>query len=264
MASPFPGMDPYLERFWGDVHHSLVTYARDQVQHRLPSGLIARMEERVFLEMPEGNGRSMYPDVRVVERRPGTAGVAIAADGVAVAEPELVHVPADEPVTEAFIEIIEARSGHRVVAVIEFLSPTNKAPGPGQDLYLQKERELRQARVSLVEVDLVRTGRRILAGSPYLVPTPEQTAYVACVRRGWRTSPLETYRLPLRQRLSAMRIPLRKTDADVPLDLQALVDQAYRNGRYEEEIDYRQPPDPPLEAADAAWADELLRGQGRR
>ena len=32
MASPFPGMDPYLEQFWGDVHHALITYARDQLQ----------------------------------------------------------------------------------------------------------------------------------------------------------------------------------------------------------------------------------------
>jgi hypothetical protein len=264
MASPFPGMDPYLERYWRDVDHRLVTYAADQLQNRLPEDLIARMDERVFVETPEGRGRFMYADVRVVERGRGPSGGAVAADGVAVAEPELVHFPADEPVREAYIEIREARSGERVVTVIEFLSPTNKAPGEGQDLYLQKERELREARVSLVEIDLVRSGRRILAGSRYAIPAPEQTAYVACVRRGWQPSPLEIYRLPLRERLSGIRIPLRETDADVPLDLQALVDQAYRNGRYKQEIDYRSAPDPPLDAADAAWADELLRGQGRR
>ena len=26
MRSPFPGMDPYLEQFWGDVHHTVITY----------------------------------------------------------------------------------------------------------------------------------------------------------------------------------------------------------------------------------------------
>lgn len=30
MPSPFPGMDPYLEAHWGDVHTSLATYARDR------------------------------------------------------------------------------------------------------------------------------------------------------------------------------------------------------------------------------------------
>ena len=45
MASPFPGMDPYLERFWGDVHSRLVTYACDQIQERLPVDLIAEEYE---------------------------------------------------------------------------------------------------------------------------------------------------------------------------------------------------------------------------
>ena len=39
MNSPFPGMDPYLERHWGDVHQALVTYIRDQLQPSLPDDL---------------------------------------------------------------------------------------------------------------------------------------------------------------------------------------------------------------------------------
>jgi hypothetical protein len=262
MASPFPGMDPYLEGFWGDVHSRLITYACDQIQERLPADLVARIQERVYVETPTGPGRSMYPDVRVVERGRGKAEPAPALNGVAVAEPELAYLPGDEPITETYLEILEARSGHRVITAIEFLSPTNKVPGPGQDLYLKKEKELRQAGVSLVEIDLVRSGQRMLAGASHLVPDPYQTPYIVCVRRGWRPNPLEFYRLPLRERLKAIRIPLRETDADVPLDLQALVDRVYRLGRYEQEFDYRQPPEPPLDAADAAWADELLRGRG--
>jgi hypothetical protein len=264
MKSPFPGMDPYLEQFWLDVHARLVTYACDQLQDRLPTDLIARMEERVYVETPEGERRSMHPDVRVLDRETGQAATASALDGIAVAEPEVVHINQDEPVTETYIEIREARSGHRVITAIEFLSPSNKTPGPGQDLYLQKEKELRLAGVNLVEIDLVRSGRRILAGSPHTIPNPRQTAYIACVRRGRQPTRLEFYRLPLGERLKAIRIPLRETDTDVALDLQALVDQAYRLGRYELEFDYSQPPDPLLEGADAAWADELLRSQGLR
>ena len=58
-------------------------------------------------------------------------------------------------------------------------------------------------------------------------------------------------------------IPLRPTDRDVPLDLQAIFEQCYRNGGYDD-IDYRSEPDPPLSAEDAAWADALLRNQGKR
>jgi hypothetical protein len=50
----------------------------------------------------------------------------------------------------------------------------------------------------------------------------------------------------------------------VPLDLQVLVEQAHQHGRYQLEFDYRQPPEPRFDAADAAWADELLRSLGLR
>ena len=58
-------------------------------------------------------------------------------------------------------------------------------------------------------------------------------------------------------------IPLRPADRDVPLNLQAILDQCYRNGGYDD-IDYRGEPDPPLPPDDASWADGLLREQGRR
>ena len=40
---------------------------------------------------------------------------------------------------------------------------------------------------------------------------------------------------------------------------QAIVEQAYRKGRYHSSIDYQEPPEPPLTGADAAWAAKLLR-----
>ena len=50
----------------------------------------------------------------------------------------------------------------------------------------------------------------------------------------------EIYPLPLAERLPAIRVPLRQSDADVSLDLQALIDQCYENGGYDT-IDYRRP-----------------------
>ena len=40
--------------------------------------------------------------------------------------------------------------------------------------------------------------------------------------------------------------------------------EGYRNGGYDADIDYCVDPDPPLSADDEQWADDLLRGQGRR
>jgi hypothetical protein len=86
-----------------------------------------------------------------------------------------------------------------------------------------------------------------------------RTTYQACVRRGWTPWRHEVYPIPLRDPLPAIRIPLRQTDKDVHLDLQALVEQAYRKGRYHLTVDYGQPPDPPLAAAEAKWARALLK-----
>ena len=169
MASPFPGMDPYLEKHWGDVHHRLITYACDQLQGELPRDLRARVEERVFLESAQGVERNMYPDIRVVERGRGQAVSTRPEGGLAVAEPLLLHL-ADEPVTQGYIEIIDVGSGKRVVTVIEVLSPSNKTAGEGQDLYLRKRRELNAGHVSLVEIDLLRAGKRILMAPPRCIP----------------------------------------------------------------------------------------------
>jgi hypothetical protein len=65
------------------------------------------------------------------------------------------------------------------------------------------------------------------------------------------------------QRLPAIAIPLRDSDADVPLDLQPLVDRCYLTGAYDD-LDYTRAPDPPLESDHAAWADDVLRQKGIR
>jgi hypothetical protein len=78
--------------------------------------------------------------------------------------------------------------------------------------------------------------------------------------------PLAVYFQPIaiRESVPGVRIPLRKADDPVLLAIQPLIDSAYTNGRYDRTIDYTRPPDPPLEADDAAWADDLLRRAGKR
>jgi hypothetical protein len=262
MKSPFPGMDPYLEQHWRDVHQSLVVYTRDRLRPQLPGNLRARVEERVFVETDEGSYHVCYPDVHRVEY-PRGHDVAVASDAaVAVAEPFVIHLH-DDPCSQGYLEIIDVGTGNHVVTVIEFLSPSNKLPGEGQELYLRKQREVRAAKASLVEVDLTRVGRRVLVAPPEKIPQARQTAYQACVTRGWKPEIAMVYPIPLAQRLPVIPIPLRETDKDVTLDLQALIEQCYANGGYDN-LDYRAEPVPPLEPADAAWAGEWLQSKGLR
>ena len=267
-TNPFPGMNPYLERHWGDVHHRLIQYACDQISDQLPGPLRARVEERVFLEDNEGWSRDIYPDVRIIERKggaflpPDNLQMEGGLGGVALEEPLILRLHND-PITEGFIEIRDGESGNRVITVIEILSPANKAGGNGTLEYKRKQTELRTSDTSLVEIDLLRAGRRITLAPLNLTPLSHRTTYHACVHRYWRGDEVEVYRLPLQQRLPTLRIPLRKSDPDARLDLQVLIDQAYRMGRYDD-IDYRKEPEPPLTVEDAAWADEMLKGKGRR
>jgi hypothetical protein len=266
-ASPFPGMDPYLERHWRDVHVSLVVFAKSALQAQLGEGLIARNEERLVVEQEEA-GRSIYADVRVVEH--GLTGTRVAAaSGLAMAEPIVLRLES-EPAVERFIEIIDTAGGGRVVTVIEFVSPTNKRAGDGLKKYQEKQRECVDAGVNLVEIDLTRSGERHLLVPTSQVPPEARTTYLACAYRAWAkrgsntVGQFELYGLPLRARLPGIRIPLRETDADAALDLQALVNLAYEAGAYARGIDYTQPCTPPLTGEDERWAEELLKQAGKR
>ena len=264
MPSPFPGMDPYLEAHWRDIHARLVIYACDALQGVLPKALRARVEESVLLETPLGVGdHPLFPDVRVVEYTAKRNLESGQAGGVAVAEPLLVAVE-QEPVIETFIEIIDRESGNHVVTVIEFLSPSNKSPGPNREQYLRKQREVCSSDANLVEIDLNRFGTHTLAFTLSCLRPAARTPYMACVRRATRRGLAEVYPMPLRERLPAVKIPLRPNDADVPLDLQALVEQCYRNGAYEGTLNYAAEPDPPLSGADLDWADARLVEVGLR
>lgn len=262
MKSPFPGMDPYLEQFWPDVHARLILYACDQLEEQLPASLLARVEERVVLET-EDDPRAVYPDVQIKERAGRGFSGAAAPSKAAVAEPVIVEVEG-EPPTETFLTILEAGPGQRLVTVIEVLSLANKLPGEGQRQYRLKQKELRDTGVSLVEIDLLRRGDRVLSLSPSRIPRRVRTTYQACVRRGSRPGRFEIYPVPLREPLPAIRIPLRETDQDIRLDVQALVEQAYRKGRYHLSVDYSDLPDPPLSSADAKWAKALTKAARKK
>jgi hypothetical protein len=254
-------MDPYLEQHWGDVHSSLVIYARNQLQKVLPNDLRARVEERVVVS-GLGRPRSLYPDVRVIETERTSRRPTKGAAGVAVAEPVVIDLP-DEPETQTFVEIRQVAGDLRVVTVLEVLSPSNKKSGDAQEQYLRKQLEFLQAGISLVEIDLLREGDWIVALPVSTLAADLRTPYRVVVRRGWRPLQADYYAISLAERLPRIKVPLRASDADVPLDLQSLVEQCYDDGGYDD-IDYAAAPEPPLPPTAARWAAQLLRRARRR
>lgn len=258
--SPFPGIDPYLERYWRDVHTALMVYSRDAIQDQLPTDLAARVDESVTIDLEEERPRKVAPDVSVSEDEAVLVSeqpVAVLTD---VAEPLIVAAE----YTERHIEIIDTKSSDRIVTVIEILSPTNKLPGLDRNRYIDKQQTYVKSRSNLVEIDLIRSGDFVVAVSPANLSPEELDSPIVCIRRASRPLDAEIYRLPLREKLPTIRIPLREDDADVALNLQAIVDQAYTRGRYGNRIDYAAEPTPPLSPEDAQWAEGVLRQAGLR
>src|SRR3989442_1414196 len=143
MRSPFPGMDPWMELHWRDVHARLIIYIADQLQSQLPEPLVARAAEDVMVDIEERPAGWVRPDVDVVEDRrdaeSGKGGVATIAPPVAMAQPLLLRVP--EPDVDRRVEIYDPASGGRVVTAIEVLNPSNKLPGHARQAYRSRQRD---------------------------------------------------------------------------------------------------------------------------
>lgn len=269
MPSPFPGMDPYLENpgLWPDVHHNLISEFQAQLAAQLRPKYLVGIEERTYI-LEEPDVMAMLdiriPDVEVSSRlgwesaafSPGNAGGAEPA----TPEPVVATTWLEEKVREAYLTI-QDRESHRVITVIELLSPTNKRPGSaGRKSYEKKRREIYYSPTHLVEVDLLR-GKRMVPRIPRKVGPHE---YLVHVSREPMRPRGELWGLRLPQRLPIIPIPLKAGDPDGRLDLQAALDSAYDRAGYDLRVDYRKPANPPLDEKQAEWADQLLRSKGLR
>lgn len=205
-------------------------------------------------------GRAFRPDVAVSESwkhgiSPAWQTAGEDSGEIALAEPVVMRVIEE---TLRWIEIREA--GGRLITVIEVLSPANKS-GDGWNDYRRKQQAYLSSHVNLVEIDLLRGGEHVLAFPRKDLEAAAAFPYMICVCRTTDRWQRHEYPIPLRQRLPAIAIPLRETDAGIPLDLQPLVDRAYENGRHWQE-DFTQPLDPPVEGDEQTWVAERLQAAG--
>jgi hypothetical protein len=200
--------------------------------------------------------------------RPRNSAVATAGDGgLALAEePRVACSPSvwmripNEPLRHHFVEIRDVARGHALVTLIEVASPTNKRLGPDRRAYEAKQQEILDSDTSLIELDLLRGGKPLIGGPMVieavarLEPQPD---YLVTVNRAWQRGAELQYQLfPVRleERLPCITIPLREGEAEPPLDLQYVFQQAYDGGPYARgAIDYDRPPDPPVRPDLADW-----------
>ena len=138
------------------------------------------------------------------------------------------------------------------------MSPSNKRPGtPGWELYQRKRQARLLGEANLVEIDLLRGGKRL----PMVDPWPDSPYTLLVSRRS--TAPLcRVLRAHYAKPLPPVPVPLLEPDPDTSLNLQMLIDDIYRRYRYDQEIDYGKPLTPPLPADDVARLQEQLGKRG--
>jgi hypothetical protein len=257
MASPFPGMDPYLEGArWPGFHHDLATEIKRQLTPLLLPGYYADTSTYFLVDTGDDLeiARKFYLDVGVKEQADRTTPYRPVAISDAPVLSKLV-LPHCRPHSQ--VEIREMRND-RLVTAIEFLSPPSKRT-PGRKQYLRKRLRILRSDVHLIELDLLRRGRRL----PWSGDPPPASYYVY-LSRADRRSEIGIWPLALADRLPVIPVPLLNGDSDVPLDLQQAVNAVYASSRYDLLLNYTEAPDVPLNSSDVAWVDQVLKEKGIR
>jgi hypothetical protein len=250
MPSPFPGMDPYLERevVWHDFHERFIPAAAACLARQVLPRYIILIDENVYLhDLPAEERRLLgHPDLSVAKRPAATHGVAA---GVLDA-PVQVLMPEQDVEREAFLGVRD-RVSQELVTVVELLSPTNKLPGKNREKYLAKRSGILNSQVHLVEIDLLR------GGPPLPARNRPDCDFSVLVSRAEQRPQADFWPIGLRERLPMVPVPLRLGDGDARLDLRAVLDRVYDESGYQFFL-YQHEPDPPLAGDAAAWARALI------
>jgi hypothetical protein len=251
MPSSFPGMNPFLEQndSWEDFHQRFITHAADTVSGEVGPNYLVKVEARLILHELSADERRFLGRADVGVTGPPPAESELPSPNVVVG-PGRFPLPAVDVVRIPYLRIIDRRN-RSLVTVLELLGPTDKASGSDRDEYLRKRALILEQRVHLVEIDLRRGGER-----PHYPPLPHCDYYVLVSR--WQDRPMVgVWPLGLRDRLPLIPIPLTPPDADMTLDLQALLHRVYDAAGYAKYV-YAETPDPLLSAEDLAWARQQI------
>ena len=207
MPSPFPGMNPYLERasVWHDFHESFMPAVREILSPQLLPRYFVRIDEQMYIHELSSEERRFIgrSDLLVPALSPARSNAAITVP--LLNAPAEVRMPAVDSESEAFLEIRD-RDSNELITVVELLSPSNKYAGPDREQYLAKARRLQRSWVHFVEIDLLRGGPRM----PWL--DMPKCDYCVVVSRYEERPKAGIWPLGIRDRLPAIPIPLRRGD----------------------------------------------------
>ena len=264
MPSPFPGMDPYIERpdRWQDFHgwfiRMLASLHREQARGL---GCVLAVERTVYRQ-DEDLELTLLGDPDVTAEWDGDTdpwqGRPASSSAVKPHAVREVVLDPDDPLAHRQDSLVvrSAAEFWNVLATVELLSSANKRGG-----YVSQHRLKRwsclTSRANFLELDLLRAGdnpsRRMF---PDIAPSP-YFALISRKRAGGRHD--EGYAIGLRDPLPVLALPLTPRLPDLQLDLSATLAAAWEESAFAGRINYSQEPVPPpaLSDADRQWVAEM-------
>lgn len=227
MASPFPGMDPYLEaaELWPDFHQQFVAGFYQTLLPGLVDRYRARVQTRQYIHEVV-----LFTSVITDQHR------------------------------EPFIEI-RSRSSGKLMTLVDVVSPGNRLTEVGRNAYLNTRIDAQREGASLVEIDLV------LAGTPPFAfdrSSFAESTFVVTVTRPAHPHRHEVYTATLDKHLPRFRLPLAADHQDTLVDLQPIFMRAFDQGNFRERINYTVDPPTTLNEEARAWLQSLLQEQSLR
>jgi hypothetical protein len=206
---------------------------------------IVKIDEHIYIHEIPSESRTLVGQSDIEVARLSGNGGPSATTGV-LEPPAQVRLPSVDLERVSFVEVRD-RAHRQLITVIEFLSPSNKKPGPYRQQYIAKRAQVLASAVHFVEVDLLRGGPRMP------LENFATCDYYALVSRAEQRPDAGIWPIRLRERLPPVPIPLQTPHADAVLDLQQVIHRIYDAAGYEDYV-YEEEPQPALSSADAAWA----------
>lgn len=259
---PFPGLNPYFEAKWPDVHATMIVHMREQLRRQLPQGLYVGVELGTQILKNSRDEKPKVPDASIWKLK---------EDPPALTEPPNAASPTIAETQAPLVRRLAIRDlDGELLTVIELLSPSNKH-GAGAVVHQRKRLGLIESGINLVEIDLVRQWGLAVAqfeeddvASSLAYENGSLPPHAVLVFRAATPHVRELYAIRYAVSLPSIRVPLSPGQRDIWLNLQELAETAHHEGQFDLVTRYQNNPEPPLSAEDAEWLDAHLKAKGLR
>jgi Protein of unknown function (DUF4058) len=238
MASPFPGMDPYLEHpnLWPEVHTRLISAIATSLETRLSDAYFIGVEKRIYQLTADDAVLIGIADTKIAKRSSVSNQTPIAEPNndagatTTLGKPAnclTVTLPMPIKIRESDLEIRNIETGD-IITSIEVLSPANKRTVESRRAYEFKRQAVLGSQTHLIEIDLLRSGHPML-----MMGSIQATHYRILVSPANQRPHAQLYGFNVEQPIPIIPIPLKLGEGDLDLDLQHLLANVYNQARYQ-------------------------------